>query len=63
MLRKISNLGAILNKKEQKSIQGGGPCSLPPTCRTKSDCYNACFGPGDVFCTAERWGTGYCGFY
>lgn len=42
MLKKISNLGATLNKTEQKSINGGGnwqQCGPSTCCRTLPNGY------------------------
>lgn len=59
MLKSISNLGAILNKIEQKAINGGGPGS-PFWCKNRDN-----WGPNPVACTQNEIPTynfslGYC---
>ena len=43
MLKKVLNVGRVLNNKEQQAINGG----MGDTCRKQSDCVQ---GPIPVFC-------------
>ncbi|PKH50827.1 hypothetical protein CXF68_09075 [Tenacibaculum sp. Bg11-29] len=52
MLKKISNLGTNLDKKEQQSINGGGP-GWTTRCRTAKDC-----PPWGSYCD-----NGYCQYF
>lgn len=53
MLKNISNLGTIINKKKQKSIKGGGR----PRCYTNLDCFIA---TGDF---TDRCINNFCFFF
>ena len=51
MLKNISNLGLVLNKSEQQSINGGLP--FPRRCRKASDCLEI----------ASYCDNGYCQYF
>jgi hypothetical protein len=52
-MKKLKNLGKTLNKKEQKTINGGWRY-----CNSRFDCYGPYLGPGDVTCR-----NGSCFYY
>jgi len=54
MKKSITNLGEVLNKTEQKSIQGGGLTY----CKTDQDC----LVNQPLFCRAACVGSGICIF-